>query len=229
MSTDTANASNISSFTTHAVTAVTPLHGFRVLGSPARVGRRALLVLCGFGPKPPRRGRWWRNIPKLVPWREWIYERMRAAAFPISPHKQLGYAKAFLTAHGAREVDLVWFDHETPLEVTDFPGLRAILSEDEFHKLTGFAGYDTVILSYPDPLGLGRSRLEKRVAADAFAPHTLVLNGRGRLIPLTPKNRALLRRRRFLAQSRICEMAFGLAVVPVAMILALIDKLRGRA
>jgi hypothetical protein len=213
--------------TTQAIIPVTPLHGFRVLGDPVSIGRRVLLVVCGFGPKPPKRGRWWRNILTLFILRSWFYWRMHAAAFPVSLQKQLGYAKAFLEGRDVQDVDITWYDHDSPpQEFTDFPCLRTILSEDTFRKLSGFNGYDTVIFSYPDPLGLGQWPLEKQTITWGITP--LVINGRGRIILLTEKNRALLCRRRFLAQSRICEIILGIAIVPIAMTLALIDKLRGR-
>lgn len=91
--------------------------------------------------------------------------------------------------------------------------------------LSGRDEADAVVVVYPDALGLGWGALEARLdGATAY-----LINGRRRILPLDARARGLLHRRRFLATSRIPELAASLAVVPVAAGLAAWDALRGKS
>lgn len=100
------------------------------------------------------------------------------------------------------------------VQVVDADGLAA-----------GTDSAETILVVYPDALGLGWSPLEHRLPAD----RTYIVNGRRRIFALDAKTRRALRWRRLLACTRIPEIAAGLAIVPVAAGLAIWDSLRGRS
>ena len=90
--------------------------------------------------------------------------------------------------------------------------------------------YDTLILLYPDAIGVGWRRIERRLASLAIS-RTMALNGRGRIFFLDPKGRRTLAGRRLMEGTRLLETALALAVVVMGPILAawdgLIDLTRG--
>jgi hypothetical protein len=93
--------------------------------------------------------------------------------------------------------------------------------------LPNLLGTDTVVLIYPDALGLGFGRLESRLVA-AGAKNIVVVNGRRRLFPLTTAARRALRWRRVLASTRLPEIAASIGLIPLAAVLAGYDRLWGR-
>lgn len=86
---------------------------------------------------------------------------------------------------------------------------------------------DTVVLVYPDALGLGFGNFESRLLA-AGAKNVVVVSGRRRLFPLTATARRSLRWRRVIASARFPEFAAALVLIPLAAVLAGYDRLRGR-
>jgi hypothetical protein len=86
---------------------------------------------------------------------------------------------------------------------------------------------DSIILVYPDPLGLSWNKLE--AALRKQGRNVFVLNGRRRFFALDAEARRALALRRFLAQTRIMELVAGVFVIPIAALLAVRDKLAGRA
>jgi hypothetical protein len=80
-----------------------------------------------------------------------------------------------------------------------------------------------VIVSYPDPLGLGYTALERRLLKTGKSYGVFILNGRGRVIPLNRENHRLLIRHRLLACYRPLDCLFGLLCIPIAAGLALFD------
>lgn len=88
------------------------------------------------------------------------------------------------------------------------------------------AGYDRVLIVYPDPLGLSWGALERRLAGAVAG--LIVLNGRRRIFPLDARWRRALAWRRFLAETRLAELAASVAIWPVAAGFALADRVRGR-
>lgn len=112
----------------------------------------------------------------------------------------------------------------TPGAATESVDLRAI----DGNRLTAMAtdgGYAAVVLVWPDALGLGWERLERKLAP---ARNLFVLNGRRRLFELAPALRRKLALRRFCAYTRLPEIAFALATFPVAAICAFTDFIRRR-
>lgn len=89
------------------------------------------------------------------------------------------------------------------------------------------AGYDHVVLVYPDALGLGCEAAEKRVLAGRSS--VFVINGRRRLFIVRRGINLRLRLSRFLAHTRVVERACAWLVGPFGAALAAWDRAAGRA
>ena len=85
---------------------------------------------------------------------------------------------------------------------------------------------DTIVLLYPDPIGMDFGAIEREVASRWPAKRLLALNGRRRLFRLDDGMRWKLALRRFLAAWRIPEILFFVVFVVVTPFLALYDTLR---
>jgi len=84
---------------------------------------------------------------------------------------------------------------------------------------------DSVLLIYPDALGLGWATLESRLPRG----QVYVLNGRRRIFPFNASTRGKLRWRRLLANTRATELLATITIVPLAAGLAAWDALRGKS
>ncbi|NKD45783.1 hypothetical protein HEQ62_09545 [Haematospirillum jordaniae] len=84
---------------------------------------------------------------------------------------------------------------------------------------------DSVLLIYPDALGLGWAPLESRLPRGPV----YAVNGRRRIFPLNACTRRKLRWRRLLASTRATELLATIAIVPLAAGLAAWDALRGKS
>jgi hypothetical protein len=84
---------------------------------------------------------------------------------------------------------------------------------------------DSVLLIYPDALGLGWAPLEMRLPSVPV----YVINGRRRIFLLTAIVRRKLCWRRLLANTRVAELLASIAIVPLAAYLAALDALRGKS
>ena len=84
---------------------------------------------------------------------------------------------------------------------------------------------DSVLLIYPDALGLGWAPLESRLPRG----QVYAVNGRRRIFPFNANARRKLRWRRLLASSRATELLATIAIVPLAAGLAAWDVLRGKS
>jgi len=85
---------------------------------------------------------------------------------------------------------------------------------------------DTVVLLYPDAIGLGFGAVERSALRDGRVVD--VLNGRRRAFPLTGATRLRLRLRRVLEWSMLPELLFLPVFVVVTPLLWTIDAVRGR-
>ncbi|MGH6678955.1 MAG: hypothetical protein ACREDL_08505 [Bradyrhizobium sp.] len=145
-------------------------------------------------------------------------------ANPRTPESQLAMVKALLDVSKVTEAQMIfdrrlasgkWREAEKPAEsqIVDLtrwlPDVRSV---------------DTVVLAYPDPLGLTFGRLERRLVA-AGAANVVILTGRRRLFPLSPRAIHSFRWRRLLASTRIVELLAAIAILPVAAALAGYDRL----
>ncbi len=82
-----------------------------------------------------------------------------------------------------------------------------------------------VILLYPDSIGLGWKKIEKKLIHQSQA--MTVLNGRKRLFDLTSSIRRQLLWRRFLEKTFLPEIIFTPFVFIYGTVVALMDKYRG--
>jgi hypothetical protein len=84
---------------------------------------------------------------------------------------------------------------------------------------------DSVLLIYPDALGLGWTSLESRLPRGPV----YAVNGRRRIFPLNARTRRKLRWHRLLASTRATELLATITIVPLAAGLAAWDALRGKS
>ena len=84
---------------------------------------------------------------------------------------------------------------------------------------------DSVLLIYPDALGLGWAPLESRLPSGPV----YAVNGRRRIFPLNARTRRKQRWHRLLASTRATELLATIAIVPLAAGLAAWDVLRGKS
>lgn len=88
---------------------------------------------------------------------------------------------------------------------------------------------DTIVLLYPDAIGLGFAQIESRVAqAKKKWAAVRVLNGRKRSFLLTPFVRAQLVTRRFLERSMLGEIIFTALFIVITPLFVMIDRVKGR-
>ncbi len=85
----------------------------------------------------------------------------------------------------------------------------------------------TVVLVYPDAIGLSWSNLERTLLGQA--KELWILNGRRRMLKITRPIHNQLNRRRFLAESRLAEALLGAGLAVTGFCLATYDSLTGKA
>jgi hypothetical protein len=88
------------------------------------------------------------------------------------------------------------------------------------------AAADTVVLLYPDAIGLGFGTVERSLPAASGPP--IVLNGRRREFPLDRGTRRSLRVRRVLEWTMAPELVATVAFLVVTPVLLVLDWIRGR-
>ena len=208
-----------------------PLHGFRRSGCALPQGGSALVILCPFTIKEPRiRGRIYRNTVGAL--HSFWYQRLLYAANPRAPEYQAGYV-AMLLQQQKMQADVLIIGEGAADLYPEIPGASSsVVQTLKLNEAKGFADkYDHVIISYADPLGLGYGSMEALLLQDSTL-NAHILNGRGRIFPLTGRVHRLMQRHRFFARTRIAECFFGVTVLPLACLLALYDtvckKMRSR-
>lgn len=207
---------------------------------PPRVAGRTLVILCSYrgganGREPWRASpRLPRGVPRLLdlmtlrPLRTHIAAMRDHYANPRPPATQIELARAALAAGRPDSVRLV-VDEPLAQRIADAPPFdveaREVVSLGR--ETPSVREANTVLLVYPDALGLTFGGLERRLRSSG-ADNVVVVTGRRRFFPLTATARRALAWRRVLASTRIVELAGAVAVIPVAAILAVHDRLRGR-
>jgi len=93
---------------------------------------------------------------------------------------------------------------------------------------TSLAGADTIVLLYPDAIGLGFGGIERQVRALAPRATLKVLNGRRRCFDLDAGTRRALALRRFLERSMLVELLLGTALLLATPFLHAADLVAGR-
>lgn len=88
---------------------------------------------------------------------------------------------------------------------------------------------DSIILLYPDSIGIGFAAIESEVAAGKQTWATVrVLNGRRRAFVLNGKTRRQLRLRRFFEKTMLGEALFSIGFLAVTPFFVISDLLRGK-
>lgn len=87
--------------------------------------------------------------------------------------------------------------------------------------------YRHVVLIYPDALGLGCEKAERRILRDR--DRVLIVNGRRRVFEVTPWFSYQMDLRRWLAEDRVIERVLAIAVRPIAGLLSAWDRLHARS
>lgn len=196
------------------------------MGNSVSVEGTILLIVCDFALPVPPAGTFWTTLHKLGFIRYYFYTRIKTAAFPVSQEKQLGYLSAFLADKDISHLDIWLKGRQDDSLARIFPKLRKLYTGVGAYCPPSLISYDAVIVSYPDPLGIGWKELEKDILGKC-KKRALIVNGRGRLLPLTPQIHRLLTWHRYLAVTRIIELVLGLVSIPLAAFLAMKDAFTG--
>jgi hypothetical protein len=145
-------------------------------------------------------------------------------ANPRSFDMQLKMAKALLDESSATEVEMIFDSRLRPSELPPAESTMKSRTVELAHWHPDPGKLDTVVLVYPDALGLTFGRLERRLVAEGAA-NIVILTGRRRLFPLSSDALRSFRWRRLLASTRIGELMAAIAILPVAAALAGYDWL----
>jgi hypothetical protein len=208
---------------------------------PPRISGRTLLILCSYrggvskcepwraSAKLPRGVARILNLTTLLPLRAHIATLRDHYANPRSSAAQIELAKAALATGRPDAVRLI-VDEPLASQIASPPSIDVETQDTTILARTvpPLEGVNTVVLVYPDALGLTFGRLERQLKSSG-ADNIVVVTGRRRLFPLTEAARRALRWRRMLASTRLVELAAVVAVIPIAAVLAVYDRLRGRA
>ena len=198
-----------------------------------RIAGRTLVLLCAY-----RGGT--RAKPPLVSFRGaqrvWNWLTLRPLSAHVAAYRdhqanprplgtQIELARAALALGQASTVRTVIDEGFAGDEIGDLAlGDSATEIFDLSNAIPSLAGADTVILVYPDALGLGFGGLETRLRRGG-AKNIVVLTGRRRIFPLTSEAMRAFRWRRILARTRLVELAAAAAVIPIAVVLTCYDSL----
>ena len=170
------------------------------------------------------------DVITAYPLRQFTATNRDYAANPRSFGYLLGLTKEILSLGGFVEA-VVMIDKEfsDPSITRQFEQVGPVAIRDiaDFTP-NDFVGFDTVILVYPDALGLGWSGVESKLLTGLHVP-LFFANGRHRLMRLDSTVRRALVWRRLLATSRLTELCLSLLIVPLAMFWAAQDALRGKS
>jgi len=169
------------------------------------------------------------SIRKLLFWKSHM-QYFRANPRDVTYMLRLAYG--FLKEHApSTEVDLLveaTLVDRIPEEFRQWPRVLSIMQEPDatmVRTLTG-GGYDTIVLLYPDAIGLGWGHVE-RIVAHLNPPHTLVINGRRRVFAWDKKSRRMLTWRRLVESSWVLELVMIPTVLLVSVLLGAWDALAG--
>ena len=110
-----------------------------------------------------------------------------------------------------------------------WPGARFVDIRSEPAWLNGAKDCETLVLLYPDAIGLGIGAIERKVLrARRGRGGVQILTGRRRQFALTRPVRRVLLMRRLLERAMLGEVLFGLVFVVTTPLLLTLDLARGR-
>ena len=206
------------------------------LNGPPRLVGKAKIVVCSYrggGLKTPWRSslpgfRGIINAITLFSLREFVATYRDHYANPRSFDYQIALVRSVLDRAAFSEVDVLI---DSQLGIAPDAVLlervgRIIVESARSLSIKYFYGANCVILVYPDALGLSWTRLETRAMLGSET--VVVVNGRRRLFTLDAVVRRSLIWRRFLANTRIFQIALGVGAIPLSAVIAMTDRLRGR-
>jgi hypothetical protein len=115
------------------------------------------------------------------------------------------------------------------LQQERFPDAEWVDTSEDSDWINRLSRADTVVLFYPDSIGLGFGPVERSVLAHKLDwTAVVVLNGRRREFRLNDATRLGLRLRRLLEWTMLPELLFLAVFVVVTPLLWAIDAVRGR-
>ncbi len=156
-----------------------------------------------------------------------FYDMWNSAAAGLPAHgrgpRQLYRRAVWIKSNPRSAADMKRLLNET------WPGARFVDIRSEPAWLNGAKDCETLVLLYPDAIGLGIGAIERKVLrARRGRGAVQVLTGRRRQFALTrPVRRALLMRR-LLERTMLGELLFGLVFVVATPLLLTLDLVRGR-
>jgi hypothetical protein len=120
-------------------------------------------------------------------------------------------------------------DYMRALQQERFPEADVVEARAEKDWRGRIAQADTIVLLYPDAIGLGFGAIERSVLSHKAKSATVeILNGRRRQFRLTGRTLWALRLRRFLEWTMLPELVFIPVFIVVTPVLWTIDAVRGR-
>ena len=161
-------------------------------------------------------------------WREYRKWLLHYRANPRNVGYMMDRADEFLRqrAPGANIDVLAGPDLRDQVRDQDRPWVGRIWTEADADSLKE-ARYDTIVLAYPDAIGLGWGPTE-RLLLSLKAAHYVVINGRRRVFFWDRATRRELRLRRFMAKAWVFEMMLVPFVLAATVGFAVCDALTGR-
>ncbi len=203
----------------------------------ARIGGRVLVVVCAYH-GGANGGRAWRcpiipalpkvatlgNILTLYPLRAHVAQMRDHFANPRDLPLQLEIARDALAQGDPKSVQVLLDTRHAATAPAPFPFGSNPPALVDLREPIAAQNVDTVLIVYPDALGLGFGSLESPLRRQCG--NIVVVNGRRRMFPLTAQSRRALLWRRALAATRLPELLAAALILPLAAALALYDRLK---
>lgn len=163
------------------------------------------------------------------PWRTgeggWMASRRQLHEYRANPRSveyMLDRATEFKAQSAPGAVADVLVEGETLMPEKHYAWIRQIQT-----VLVDLSGYDTVVLLYPDAIGLGWDTLERTVG-DLHAQQCIVINGRRRIFIWDHASRRALAWRRLLYRFSFLEGLFAALLFVASVWFAVADLCAGR-
>jgi len=209
-------------------------------GTPVTINEPALVILCpyrkrsafSFARRFPSLGRIGSIIDRLtgISFRSFVAENCNYAANPKSPKYQIGLLRDLVESFDVKRPEIVVAgesEHRSQFDELSAMGEVTFCDACSIPEAT-LKSPQSVVLVYQDALGLGWAGLEAKIRAVAQGELVFV-NGRRRIMVLDSRARRRLRWRRAMARTRVGELLLSVIVVPVSLVWAGLDGLRGKS
>ncbi|EFO33985.1 hypothetical protein TRICHSKD4_0589 [Roseibium sp. TrichSKD4] len=149
-------------------------------------------------------------------------------ANPRSADYQLAIADAIVARGGFSDVTIIADNHISNGKIASrTPAGRKVLQCClNSEHVEGQANFETIVLIYPDALGLTWTKLER--SASKKTDNLVIANGRRQVFTWNRQMARSLAVRRFLSNTRVVELVWGIMILPISAILSAFDFARGR-